>query len=223
MGCAAALVVWIAGCGSADPPPPKPPNKPAKIEEAPPPPPPECLSLSERCVAEAGTVAKVPGTQLAFNPPPSWLFAQEEEVTLAQTPDGGPCLAMASFENGDKAALEANRQGALDTILRSLALELPQPKKGKTLIDWKKPNEQTDVGKLKLDMWQVEGGARAAKTGPVLVFTFPASGRTVLGVGFVPSEDSSDADAAIMKSLETVEEHAEDAAEGATEESSEKK
>lgn len=200
---AAGLVT--AGCGSSDPPPPKPPATVKKKPPPPPPPEPQCVSLAEKCTADASTRADIPGTNLSFVPPSGWLFAQEAEVTLAQTPDGGPCLAMASFASSGDANIESGRQAAMDVMLRSLGLELPEPKnKRKPLIDWKKAQSSTEVGALKLDLWQVEGGERASVKGSVLVVRLESAGRTVLATGFAPSDDSSDADKAIMSAFETI-------------------
>jgi len=198
----------FAGCGSAEPPPPKPPATIAKKKPPPPPEPePECISLAEKCVADGSTKATIPGTSLAFVPPSSWLFAQEAEVTLAQTPDGGPCLAMASFESSGDAKVETGREAAMDVMLRSLGLALPKPKSKRTkkpLIDWAKPMSTNEVGKIELDFWQLEGGDRASVKGSVLVARFKSAGRTVLITGFAPSNDSSDADKAILDALKTI-------------------
>ncbi len=155
-------------------------------------------------MADDTTRAKVPATALFFTPPPTWLYAQEDVVTLAQTPDGGPCLAMASFEStGDK---KTNRAAALDLLKRSLSIEIAKPKgKGDELVDWKKSEFDHEVGELTLSVWQFdEGVTRAGKEGPLILFSFDISGRTVLGVGYAPRGDTTEADAAIMSSLETL-------------------
>ena len=75
----------------------------------------------------------------------------------------------------------------------------------KKKIGWKKSAQTKDVGPLKVELWQVEGGVRGGKKSPLLVFaTVLPEGKSVLGIGFVPDDDGSNADAAILKSMESI-------------------
>ena len=53
--------------------------------------------------------------------------------------------------------------------------------------------------------WQAEGAARGTKKGPLLIFADTGKeGDVLLGLGFVPDDDSSGADAAILASIESI-------------------
>ena len=73
-------------------------------------------------------------------------------------------------------------------------------------MHWKKPDDTKTIGPLKLGLWQLdEAGVRGAKKGPLLVVAGPTSdSKGVVGVGFVPDDDKSSADMAIMKSIESL-------------------
>lgn len=202
----AALALLTLGGACADPPPPKEPpatKPPPPPESPPPPPPPACVSLSEKCQATEGTEARVPGTALVFHPPEGWLYAQEEEVTLAQTPDGGPCLAMASFEKVGN--FEGARAEAVDLLIRSVGVGLPDPPKGKPLIDWAKADAEQEIAGFKMGMWQREGASRVSIVGPLLMFAFDADDtHRVIGLGFAPKDDPAQSDKKILQAIESL-------------------
>jgi hypothetical protein len=202
----AALAAIALGSACTETPPPKEPpatKSQPPPPEAPPPAPPACVSLSEKCQATGETEAKVPGTALVFNPPDGWLYAQEEEVTLAQTPDGGPCLAMASFEKvGD---FEGARTEVVDLLIRSVGVGLPEPPKGKPLIDWAEADAEQEIAGFKMGMWQREGASRVSIEGPLLMFSFDADDtHRVIGLGFAPKDDPAQSDKKILQAIESL-------------------
>lgn len=51
---------------------------------------------------------------------------------------------------------------------------------------------------------QAEGAARSDKR-PILWFTAPlGEGKALVGIAFVPSDDSSDSDVSLMESIDTI-------------------
>jgi hypothetical protein len=194
----AALALAAAGCPKPPPPPPQPDATPA-----PPPPPPKCEALSEKCAATADTRAKITNSSLIFTPAPGWIYAQQSSATLAQSGDAGPALAFLGIEVDAKDAKKevATKDAALAELVKQLGLS---PLKRK--VSWKKPDDKKSIGPFKVDFWQLEeGGVRGAKKGPLLVVAIPISdGKGAIGVGFVPDDDKTAADAAILKSIESL-------------------
>jgi hypothetical protein len=194
----AALAALASGCPK--PPPPAPPPEPT-VEA--PPPPPKCESFSEKCAGKADTRAKITNAGLVFSPAAGWIYAQQSSSTVAQASDSGPAIA---FLGIDLDAKDTKKEiGAKDAALAELVKQLGlTPLKRK--VAWKKPDDKKTVGALKLDLWQLEeGGVRGPKKGPLLVVAGPVSdGKTVVGLGFVPDDDKSSADVAIMKSIESL-------------------
>ena len=201
---AAALVV---GCGPKKPPKPPEPDvtepAPELAERAPPAPKKKkCEALDEGCKAMAGTKARVPHGPFTIEPANGWLYAQLETATLAQTSGAGPCLAAVGLDASDAKKDAANREAALEAAAKEAGVTLPKKK-----IGWKKPDDKKDVHGLKVRLWQVDGATRSDKKGPLLVFdATSADGKSALvGVGFVPADDASNADQAIMTSIESIE------------------
>jgi hypothetical protein len=192
------LVALGAGCPKPPPPPPPPPP-PAE-----PPPPPKCESLGEKCEAKPDTKAKVTNTDLAFTPPGAWVYAQQSSATIAQASEAGPAIAFLGIELDPKDAKKdgAARDAALAEICKQLGLS---PLKRK--VSWRKPDDTKAIGAMKLGLWQLEeAGQRGAKKGPLLVVAGPTGdgNKGIVGVGFVPDDDKSKADDAIMKSIESL-------------------
>ena len=201
---AAALVV---GCGPKAPPKPPEPEvtepAPELAERTPPAPKKKkCEALDEACKALAGTKARVPHAPFTLEPAAGWTYAQLEAATIAQTSGTGPVLAAVGFDPSDAKKDVANREAALEVAAKEAGVTLPKKK-----IAWKKPEDKNDVHGLKVRLWQVEGATRAEKKGPLLVFdAVSADGKAALvGVGFVPADDGSNADQAIMQSIESIE------------------
>jgi hypothetical protein len=194
-----ALVLFsllAAGC----PKPPEPPPPPPVVEA---PPPPKCESLGEKCAARADTRAKITSSEAEFSPAETWIYAQQSSATIAQTDDGGPAIAFLGVEVDPKDAKKD--AGYKDAALAELAKQIGlSPLKRK--VNWRKPDETKTIGALKLGLWQLdEAGVRGAKKGPLLVVAGPTSDtKGVVGVGFVPDDDKSQADQAIMKSIESI-------------------
>lgn len=192
-----ALAAFAAGCPK--PPPPEPPSAPAE-----PPPPPKCESLGEKCEAKPDTRAKVTNSSLSFTPALSWVYAQQSSATIAQASEVGPAIALVGVEIDPKDAKrdQMAKDAALMELMKQLGLG---PLKRK--VSWKKPDDTKVIGAMKIGLWQLEeAGMRGTKKGPLLVVAGPTGEGTrgVVGVGFVPEDDKSQADVAIMKSIESL-------------------
>lgn len=205
--CAAlASLTFVLGCGAKKPPKlpdPVPEPEVETVKRAPPPPKKKkCESFDEACKALAGTKARVPQGLFTLEPPMGWLYAQLEGATVAKLPGAGPCVAVAAFDSSDTKAELKNREAALEAVAKEAGLTLPKQK-----VVWKRPADKKDVHGLKVRLWQVEGAMRSEKKGPLLVFEAVSSdGKTTLvGVGFVPSDEATGADEAIMQSIESIE------------------
>ncbi len=196
------LAVLFAGLatGCPKPPPPAPPPEPVVVA---PPPPPKCEAFSEKCEGKPDTRAKITNSTLVFTPAAGWFYAQQSSSTVAQSSDAGPALAFVGIEIDAKDARHevAVKDAALNELCKQLGLS---PLKRK--VAWKKPDDKKIIGPLKADLWQLEeAGVRGVKKGPLLVVAgSTVDGKGVIGVGFVPDDDKSSADVAIMKSIESL-------------------
>jgi hypothetical protein len=172
------------------------------VEEAAPPPPPKpkpCKALDEKCEAKASTSAKIAKSDLVFKPPKGWAYAQGESATIAQAADDGVAIAIAQAEVADPKQEAATRDATIEALAKEINVTLPKKKP-----NWKKPDDTKAVGDLKLGLWQVDGGARGEKKGPVLFFTAPIpEGKLLVGVSFSPGDDEK-ADAALLESIESI-------------------
>lgn len=196
---AAALLASGAASGCAHPK-PRPPvvaSAPAP-EPPPPPPPPKCEALSEACAATAETRARVAGTKLALRPPRAWTYAQEESATIAQ--HGKAALVVLAVPAPDAKRLP--RGPALEAVIARLDVKFP---KSKAKPKPKKAERVLTVGDRKVSLFQLDGAVRDGSKGPVLVFeTADGAGAYVVGGGFVPDDDTSNADAEILSSIESL-------------------
>jgi hypothetical protein len=213
----AALVSVAAACGSTPPPkkpdPPAPapvatakPKKQDPFDKPTPKPPPKCEAMSESCVADKMTQAKIPEASfVVFTPPNGWTFAQETTATVAQASDDGPALAVAAFtvapdEAKSPAKLDHRRETLLSALGERLGLKMPKSK-----IFWKKADRTLTVGSFGVSLYRLEGGARGSKKGPLLVFTSSLTADvSLLGVGFDPDDDPTDADEAILTAIQSL-------------------
>ena len=199
------IAALSGGCGS-DPPPPAEVPKPVETvaPEAPPPPKPDCKALDEKCKADASTQARLAHTDLAFIPPEGWMYAQESDLTITQTEEGGGALAVTAFESKDAKSKEtkASRDSAVESLARAVGLTLPEKNRKKVSPNWDKPDGDVKVGEMTLQMWQFEGASRGSKQGPVLFFAARNGETQLIGLGFAPTGDKSDQE--IMKALETI-------------------
>jgi hypothetical protein len=203
--CVAAVGVLLA-VGCTKPPPPKPPPSPPAVEEPPPPPPPppKCESMDEACVAKPDTRARITTSGWTVRAPEGWTYAQEEAATVATSK--GAALAVTAYEttgNGKKD--EAARNETLAMLITRLEISFPKAKKKKVVAFPKKVQKTIEVGTLKVGLVQLDGASRDASKGPLLAFdTRLPEGKALLGVGFVPNDDDSNADAAILESIESL-------------------
>ncbi len=196
----AAALVLLAACS------PKPPEPPpvAPVEAPPPPPPPKCEALSEQCKAAADTHAKITNSDLSFVPAPGWTYAMLSSATIAQLSPTGPTLAFVGYTSDPKDAKKdlAAREAAVGELVKQLGLTALKRK-----IPWKKaPDATKQLKDFKLGLWQLdEAGLRDKNKGPLIVVegTY-APGKAVVGVGFVPDDDKSSADTAILNSVESI-------------------
>jgi hypothetical protein len=127
-------------------------------------------------------------------------------VTIAQTSDSGSALAVTGVEVDSKDAKKdaSFKDAGLTELAKQLGLTALKLK-----LNWKRPDEPKAVGDMKLGLYysQLKGvGQRGAKKGRLLVIAGPTTGNQgLVGLGFVPDDDKSDADEAIMKSIESLE------------------
>jgi hypothetical protein len=199
-----AVAALAAACSSLSPPPvavAQPPAEATPETTTPPPKKPKpCKTLEEQCESEPSTKARIAGTNLVFTPAKGWTYAQAESATLAQASSNGPALSVAQVEVGEAKQEAAKRDTALAALAQELKVTLPKKK-----VNWKKPDDTKDVAGMKVGLWQVEGAARADKKGPLLIFSSPArEGKALLGLGFVPDDDSTSADAIILQSIGSI-------------------
>ena len=193
----AVVCAFSAGCGST--------KLSAKLgkegataeKEPPPPPPPpakKCESLAEKCEGGKGTRIPIVSSGQSFEPVSGWAYAAESEATIAQLGDSGPAFAALGYEGGDPKTDAATRDAALETLIGKIGVAVKSKK-----LRWNKPLEESDIGKLKVSMWQLEGANRGDKRGPLLVFAAPLTdGKALLGIAFVPDDDETSADANML-------------------------
>ena len=201
------LSAALPGC--PEPPPPVEP----KPEPPPPPPPkpkPKCKTLEEACAAKATTGAKIPGTSFVFAPPAGWIYAQGEDGTITQMDDTGPVMLVASVETtSDADQARKRREEKLEALL-ALAGVTPPGGKNPTLKPVPKP-EAIEGTELKGLYWQfplpgqTATAKRADKGGDLFVFVVPVAEQEIIGLGYVPKTDETQADVAIMQSLGSIE------------------
>lgn len=172
----------------------------AAPEPPPPPAPKPCKALDEACQAEESTRAKIARSSFVLTPVKGWTYAQAESATIAQAAAEGPALATAQVDVGEGKQAAEKRDAALDALAREIDVTLPKKK-----VNWKKPLETKDIAGRKIGLWQSEGAARGSKKGPLLIFADTGKeGEILLGLGFVPDDDSSGADATILQSIESI-------------------
>jgi hypothetical protein len=215
-----ALLALAVGCGSKPPPPPEPaPEPPPAPKPEPPPSPPKCETPSENCKATADTHARIAGTTYVFTPVAGWVYAQLSNVTIAQiNAENSPAMVIAAYAADKDAKKElAQRDTAFADLSKEIGLTPPKAK-----ANWKTPTckcvgkacagsggdlckAMKPVSDLKANVWQLDGGVRGGKKGPLLVVQAPLTeGRALLGIAFVPDDDASGADQSILKSIESI-------------------
>jgi hypothetical protein len=212
-----ALAVAVAACGSP-PPPVEPVPTAAPTEEPPPEPPPKkCESLDEGCKAKIGTAAKIAGSDYVLQPPKGWIYARLDKATVAQIDTKSAVLAIVGYEPDPKApAAKKQRDTKLAELAELVGVQLPAPK---TLPA--KADQTKKKGDFTLLSWQWDKAKRGDEQGALLVLSAEQSGRVLLGLGFVPENDSSNSDAGIMSAFDSIEKGS-SSSEGSSKESSDK-
>lgn len=190
------------GCGPKPQPPPETPPEPvAEVAPPPKPPPPKCEALDEKCAAKDNTHAKIARSDLVFTPPSGWTYAQMSGATVAEQADA--TVAIAGYDSDKDAKKDAaNRDAAFADLLKQIGIENPGNKKK---VNWKKADTAHPVGDFKLDLWEVKDWARGSKKGPLVVVAGPTTeGKGIIIIGFVPTDDKSGADDAILKAIDSL-------------------
>lgn len=195
---AAAVATLAVGC--------RPPARPPAVA-APPPTaaaeepvsPPKCESLDERCVAKEGVRVSIEGAPWTMAAPPGWTYAKVASGLVAVS--DGSALAVQARAVADKK--KPPRAEALAAVVEQLRVTLTK-RKGKLELP-RNADKTIAVGPLKVALYQIDGATRDSKRGPLLVFatTLP-EGPLLVGGGFVPQEDSTNADAAILAAIESL-------------------
>jgi hypothetical protein len=207
---AAASLALAAAVACARPPPAQPtaiveqePEEP----EAPPPPP--CESIDEGCVAKGDTRARIAGSGgWTLNVPEGWTYAQQESTTIATSK--GSALALTTYESpgtGKKNQKKdaALKDQALTALVEELAVEFPKAKGKKRVTFPRKIDERIAVGAIEVALAQLDGPVRKSMRGSLLAFSAALpEGKVIVGVGFVPDDDLGNADAAILRSIDSI-------------------
>ncbi len=170
-------------------PPPAAPTPPAE-------PPPKCDDLAQGCTVKPGTRAKV-GTAWTVELPGGWTYAQEESFAVAVAENAGLALTTSEVKDAKKEARA--RDDAFKQLTSKLAVTTRKN------VSWpKKPQKTATVGTLKVAMFQLDAAERGGKKGPLLLFMTKKEGMLLVGAGFVPDDDATNADAAILKSIDSL-------------------
>lgn len=198
------LTATCFGCAKKPAPPPVVPT-PAASAAPEPPPPKKCEALDEACISTDDTRTPIPGSGLAFRPPVGWTYAKETTATVAQK-DPSALVVVAREVKVDPKKKKAPpvppplRADALEAVVKRLDVTFPG-KKGKPKLG-KKPDREEKVGDRKALLFQLDGAQRQGKKGPLLVFeTRDDAGALVLGAAFVAEDDTTNADAEILKAI----------------------
>lgn len=194
---AALLVLFAFACQK--PPPKPPPAPPPPPPEAPPPPPPKCESLDEKCVSTADTRVAIQETGWTIAPPAGWTYAHASDATMVVSEKSAIVIEAVPVPNPKKPP----RAQALASVVEKLAVKFP---KRKAKLDLpRRADKTTAIASLKVAFYQLDGAVRDAKKGPLLVFAANLpEGSLLVGAGFVPDDDKSNADAAILKAVESL-------------------
>lgn len=189
-----AVALFIAGCGSPKPKPPPPPDPTAdvkwdgggtEVKKK------ECKALSDKCKADAKTVAKIANVDgFVLTPVSGWTYAQGEQALIAVAPDDGPVMGLAGYEIPSPANAKQegqNRDAAYDAVAKELETTLPKKKP-----NWKKPDGEVMAGSVKFNLWELEGASRKDKKSTLVVFATSAAlpnGKGVIGFGVFADDD----------------------------------
>ncbi len=151
--------------------------------------------MSEGCTGQNGTFARVKRSGFGLGVPNGWMYAQTDDATIMTSNDAE--LVVATF---DLVSTEASREGAFAALVNLLGVSPPKHR-----VSWATPAKKARVGGLEVWFWQADDVTKGLKKGPVLIFGTELPTRSwLLGAGFVPSDDRSDADKAILGAIESI-------------------
>jgi hypothetical protein len=95
---------------------------------------------------------------------------------------------------------DSRREGALIALINLLGVSPPKHR-----VQWAHPTKKSKVAGLDLLFWQADDVTKGLKKGPVLLFGAELPDKTwLMGAGFVPDDDRSDADRAILSAVESI-------------------
>lgn len=197
-----AFLVLAVGCASRAPevaaPPAAPPLTKA-LEQ-----PPTCEDFADGCLGNRDRRARIARTFATFAPMQDWFYAQGEDATVAQSGNGASWFIATGYDHRSAARDTrqeiAIRESELDRLSRDSKVTLSKKK-----VSWKEPDDTKDVAGLRVGLWEVEGASRNGVEGSLLVFTASLSDDdAVLGLAFVPADDSSGAASLILSAIDTI-------------------
>jgi len=154
--------------------------------------------LEDGCIAGPGSRAQLEGPGFTVELPPKWRYAQGSLIFAVA--DGSVLAVTAQPQEANKAD-RVRRDDALAVLIREMKIELPKKK----LVWPKKPDHIVDAGDYQVALYQFESVAREARKGTLLIFSInPPNDDGLLGGGFVPDDDDSNADRAIMRAIRSI-------------------
>jgi hypothetical protein len=100
----------------------------------------------------------------------------------------------------DPKTVESNRQHAFEGLVNVLGVSPPR-----NPVAWAKPSQKRKTAALEMSLWQADNVTKGMKKGPVLVFGTELPDHSwILGAGFVPDDDKTDADKTIVGAIESI-------------------
>jgi hypothetical protein len=143
--------------------------------------------------------ASIVKSDWTIEPPTGWTYAQQADATVALL--GESSFAVVVYPTEPKKAT-ADWEKQVGEIAAKLEVS---PANKKKISQPKKSAGVKPVGALKVNLYQFDGATHGSRKGPLLVFsTDLPEGKALLGVAFVPEDDSSKADEAILKAIESI-------------------
>jgi hypothetical protein len=145
-----------------------------------------------------------PKPLVLFVPPVGWPLSAREGLNIAKAPDESSAVAFASYVGFAGAAQEsAARTDALAELQKELEVAVAQLERA---INWKKPDDTRTVRGMAVRLWQPNAAATRRQTKGILLVVEVGVrfGEGAVGLGFVPADDASGADAEIMQVVESL-------------------
>jgi hypothetical protein len=144
-------------------------------------------------------VARIRKSGYGLTVPQGWTYAQQDDATVVVS--GDAAFAATTYEKGtDAKTAAANREAAFDALVKLMGVTPPKHK-----VVWTHPAKKTKQGTLEMSLWQADDVTKGAKKGPVLVFGAELPDKSwILGAGFVPDDDKTDADKAILGAIDSI-------------------